>query len=186
MAHCPTPILMVSASTNRGELFKTYEALAAGAVDVLEKPSGDERRRRLGAALPRHGEAGRAHPRHHPPARAVGGTCAARRRIRCRERRICHGLRSNTISSPSAHRPAGRARSSRSCAACPRNFELPILLVLHINEPFGDGVRRLAGRADRPARGPSGRRRAGRRRRPAASSWRPATGISSCATAGCA
>jgi two-component system chemotaxis response regulator CheB len=42
MAHCPTPILVVSASTNRGEVFKTYEALAAGAVDVLEKPRGDE------------------------------------------------------------------------------------------------------------------------------------------------
>src|ERR1700679_724416 len=43
MAHFPTPILIVSASTNRGELFKTYEALAAGAVDVFEKPRGDER-----------------------------------------------------------------------------------------------------------------------------------------------
>ncbi len=42
MAHHPTPILIVSSSTNRGELFKTYEALAAGAVDVLEKPRGDE------------------------------------------------------------------------------------------------------------------------------------------------
>src|SRR5262249_2288236 len=42
MAHCPTPILIVSASTNRGEVFKTYEALAAGAIDVLEKPIGDE------------------------------------------------------------------------------------------------------------------------------------------------
>src|ERR1700735_2119773 len=42
MAHCPTPILVVSASTNRGEVFKTYEALAAGAVDVLEKPRGGE------------------------------------------------------------------------------------------------------------------------------------------------
>ncbi|HEY1957263.1 MAG TPA: chemotaxis-specific protein-glutamate methyltransferase CheB [Polyangiaceae bacterium] len=42
MAHRPTPILIVSASTNRGELFRTYEALAAGAVDVLDKPLGDE------------------------------------------------------------------------------------------------------------------------------------------------
>lgn len=42
MAHTPTPILVVSASTNRGELFKTYEALAAGAVDVFDKPRGDE------------------------------------------------------------------------------------------------------------------------------------------------
>jgi two-component system chemotaxis response regulator CheB len=42
MAHCPTPILVVSASTNRGELFKIYDALAAGAVDVLEKPFDDD------------------------------------------------------------------------------------------------------------------------------------------------
>jgi two-component system chemotaxis response regulator CheB len=42
MAHQPTPILIVSASLNRGELFKIYDALAAGAVDVLEKPIGDE------------------------------------------------------------------------------------------------------------------------------------------------
>lgn len=42
MAYCPTPILVVSASTNRGELYKTYDALAAGAVDVFEKASGNE------------------------------------------------------------------------------------------------------------------------------------------------
>jgi two-component system chemotaxis response regulator CheB len=42
MAYCPTPILIVSASTNRGELFQTYQALAAGALDVLDKPREDE------------------------------------------------------------------------------------------------------------------------------------------------
>jgi two-component system chemotaxis response regulator CheB len=42
MAYCPTPILIVSSSFNRGELYKTYDALAAGAVDVLEKPAGNE------------------------------------------------------------------------------------------------------------------------------------------------
>jgi len=42
MAHCPTPILIVSSSTNRGELLRTYEALAAGAVEVLEKPSAHQ------------------------------------------------------------------------------------------------------------------------------------------------
>jgi len=42
MAHCPTPILIVSSSVNRGEVFKTYEALAAGTVEVLEKPTGNE------------------------------------------------------------------------------------------------------------------------------------------------
>jgi two-component system chemotaxis response regulator CheB len=42
MAHCPTPILIVSSSANRGELHKTYDALVAGAVDVFEKPTGTE------------------------------------------------------------------------------------------------------------------------------------------------
>src|SRR6185295_19049883 len=41
MAYCPTPILIVSASTNRGEVYRTYDALGAGAVDVLDKPRGD-------------------------------------------------------------------------------------------------------------------------------------------------
>ncbi len=43
MAHCPTPILIISGSYNRGELFRTYDALNAGAIDLLpEKPRGDE------------------------------------------------------------------------------------------------------------------------------------------------
>jgi two-component system chemotaxis response regulator CheB len=43
MAHVPTPILIVSASFNRGAMFDTYQALAAGAVDVLDKPhDGDD------------------------------------------------------------------------------------------------------------------------------------------------
>jgi two-component system chemotaxis response regulator CheB len=43
MAYHPTPILVVSASVNRGEVFRTYEALAAGAVDVLDKPKEADR-----------------------------------------------------------------------------------------------------------------------------------------------
>ena len=42
LAYCPTPILIVSPSVNRGELFRTYDALAAGAIDVLDKPTGRE------------------------------------------------------------------------------------------------------------------------------------------------
>ncbi|GAA1039301.1 chemotaxis-specific protein-glutamate methyltransferase CheB [Virgisporangium ochraceum] len=41
MAHCPIPILVVSASDNRSEAFTTCAALAAGAVDALDKPTGD-------------------------------------------------------------------------------------------------------------------------------------------------
>lgn len=42
MAYVPTPIVIVSASVNRGALLHTYDALAAGALDVLDKPRGDE------------------------------------------------------------------------------------------------------------------------------------------------
>jgi two-component system chemotaxis response regulator CheB len=42
MANCPTPILMVSASSNRGDVLQTFDALAAGAVDVLDKAPGIE------------------------------------------------------------------------------------------------------------------------------------------------
>ncbi len=42
MAHFPTPILIISGSFERGEMLKTYDALAAGAIEVIEKPRGDE------------------------------------------------------------------------------------------------------------------------------------------------
>jgi two-component system, chemotaxis family, protein-glutamate methylesterase/glutaminase len=42
MAFFPTPIVVVSSAQNRGEVYETYDALAAGAVDVVEKPTGDE------------------------------------------------------------------------------------------------------------------------------------------------
>lgn len=42
MAFRPTPIVIVSGSTNRGEVFRTYDALAAGALDVVEKPRASE------------------------------------------------------------------------------------------------------------------------------------------------
>ena len=121
MAHCPTPILIVSASTNRGELFKTYDALAAGAVDVLEKPRGDEADEDWERRLRRRGQAGLADPRHHPPARATRRARPARPRATAARRRLGRrgrgGLRAGRAS---ARRPAGRARSSRSCARCRR------------------------------------------------------------------
>ena len=93
MAHCPTPILIVSASINRGELFKTYEALAAGAVDVLEKPSGDEPDGVWERRFLADGEAGLAHPRHHASARAAGGLAAHAPAELAARRRADPGLR---------------------------------------------------------------------------------------------
>jgi len=136
MAHCPTPILIVSASTNRGEVFKTYEALAAGAVDVIEKPDGTEPdgewERRFLAAV----------------------------KIVARVRAVTH-LRAR-LGSWGQPRPAAAAfpRASSAARACrivaigastggpgavltilralPSRFPLPVVLVLHIGEPFAE------------------------------------------------
>jgi two-component system, chemotaxis family, protein-glutamate methylesterase/glutaminase len=136
MAYCPTPILIVSASLNRGEVFKTYEALAAGAVDVLDKPVGDEVadawERRLVAAV----------------------------RLVARIKVITHprGRRSlwAALAAPApAPVPASPPVGGRALVAIgastggpsalvdilrelPATFPLPILLVLHIGAPFGD------------------------------------------------
>ncbi|HEY3324612.1 MAG TPA: chemotaxis-specific protein-glutamate methyltransferase CheB [Planctomycetota bacterium] len=42
MAYCPTPILIVSSARNRGSQFKTLDALAAGALEILEKDAGSD------------------------------------------------------------------------------------------------------------------------------------------------
>ena len=134
MAHCPTPILVVSASVNRGELFRTYEALAAGAVDVLEKPNGTEAdgvwEQRFLATL----------------------------KMVARIRVITHmrGRLQRVPSAPHERLPAGAVRPGRKIElvvigastggpgaiveilrGLPAEFRLPILFVLHINEPFG-------------------------------------------------
>ncbi len=133
MAYCPTPILIVSASTNRGELFKTYDALAAGAVDVLEKPLGDERdadwERRLTAALKL---VARVKVITHPRARL--------------------GLYRDVPALPaalSAEPATGKCRLIAIGASTggpgavleilrglPKGFPIPILLVVHIGRPF--------------------------------------------------
>lgn len=137
MAYCPTPILIVSSSGNRGEVFKTYDALAAGAVDVLEKPTGDEiaspawesrlvDRLRLVARIKvithprgRHTHRGEAVPAIRltsiPPGRggprlvAVGASTGGPGAVLT----ILQGL--------------------------PQNFPLPLLVVIHLSPLFGAG-----------------------------------------------
>jgi len=133
MAHCPTPILVVSASTNRGELFRTYEALSAGAVDVLEKPRGDE-----------------------PDGTWEEGFLNQLKLV-SRIRVITHLRgRQQSIASymPLPVSPSSAGARERTTVAIgastggpgaivevlrhlPADFQLPILLVLHIGEPFG-------------------------------------------------
>ncbi|KQV46723.1 MULTISPECIES: chemotaxis-specific protein-glutamate methyltransferase CheB [unclassified Duganella] len=133
MAYVPTPILVVSASTNRGELFKTYEALAAGAVDAIEKPRADE---------------------------DSASWCAhyiAQLRLIARVRVLTHvrgRLQAGDVAPPRAALPAPASATLPRVAAIgastggpravvqvlrgiPSGLGLPLLLVIHIGEPFG-------------------------------------------------
>ena len=130
MAYCPTPILIVSASTNRGELFKTYQALAAGAVDVLEKDLGE-------------GGDG-----------AWESRLAGALRIVARVRVITHLKgRQTAPPEPAAAAAVTGATELRAVAigastggpgavlallkGLPKGFPLPILLVVHLTPSFG-------------------------------------------------
>jgi two-component system chemotaxis response regulator CheB len=133
MAYCPTPILIVSASVNRGEVFKTYEALAAGAVDVLDKPVGDEvaddwERRFVSAVR----MVARIKVITHP-----------------KGRRSLRDLQPAPMAAPAPER-AGTYRLAAIGASTggpsaiveilrglPSGYRLPILFVLHIGAPFG-------------------------------------------------
>jgi two-component system chemotaxis response regulator CheB len=133
MAYRPTPILIVSASTNRAELFKTYDALAAGAVDVLEKPRGDEFdidwERKFTAALKLVSKIKViTHPRarlgilaRQAPARSVIRTSATRR-----------GQFRVVAIGASTGGPAAIVEILR---ALPQ-VSVPVLIVMHIDEPF--------------------------------------------------
>jgi two-component system, chemotaxis family, protein-glutamate methylesterase/glutaminase len=136
MAHCPTPILIVSSSTNRGEVFKTYEALAAGAVDVLEKPTGDE----SNAAWERGFRStvkivsrvrtvthlrGRLGPLGQPP--------LPPRTPAPPPRPASDGIDVVAIGASTG----GPGAVLEILRALPRSFSMPVLLVLHIGEPFG-------------------------------------------------
>lgn len=142
MAFCPTPILIVSSSFNRGEIFKTYDALAAGALDVLEKPRDDDSEgdweQRLVATLRiisrikviTHPRGRLAHLNHHPagavetpaPPPAPAGT----------PRDTCELVAMGA----STGGPGAVVDILRSL---PGDFSLPILLVIHISRVFGAG-----------------------------------------------
>jgi len=126
MAHCPTPILVVSASINRGELFKTYDALAAGAVDVLEKPLGDEPdddwEQRFVTSLR---IAARIRVITHPRARLAPRPAGSAAAAPAMSRLIALGASTG-----------GPGALVDVLGALPAPLRVPVLVVLHINETF--------------------------------------------------
>ncbi len=137
MAHCPTPILVVSSSFNRGELFKTYEALAAGAVDVLEKPRGDEPE----GTWERHFISSLklvarirviTHLRGRLNASRGVGTA-----LSTAETCPMPGARSSAQVIAIGASTGGPRALVEVLRALPREVQLPVLVVMHISEPFG-------------------------------------------------
>jgi two-component system, chemotaxis family, protein-glutamate methylesterase/glutaminase len=129
MAHQPTPILIVSASINRGELFKIYDALAAGAVDVLEKPAGDEfdgawERRLLSTVK----LVAKIKVITHPRARLE-----SKRRSACVPAPAARPFDIVAIGASTG----GPGAVVEVLRKLPRHFQVPILLVVHMNAPFG-------------------------------------------------
>jgi two-component system chemotaxis response regulator CheB len=137
MAHCPTPILVVSSSMNRGELFKTYEALAAGAVDVLEKPHGAQAdgvwERQFVATVKL---VSRIRVVTHLRAR-LGGLGQSRIESRPSALAVPPPPRRHYEIVAIGASTGGPAAILSILRALPLPFPLPILFVLHINEPFG-------------------------------------------------
>lgn len=137
MAHCPTPILIVSASTNRGELFKTYDALAAGAVDVLDKPRGDgsddDWNRRLVAAVRL---VARIKVITHPRARLALGRAASPVPVFSPETAVSPSTAPLSLIALGAS-TGGPSALVSVLRDIPSQPGLLVLLVLHIDEPFG-------------------------------------------------
>ena len=132
MAYFPTPILIVSASLNRGEVFKTYDALTAGAVDVLEKPTGE---------LP-EGEWEKAYLRAIRLVSRIKVITHPRGRLANRGQAGQQAWLPAAGSGPYRCVAIGASTGGpgavvRVLKALPPNFPLPILLVIHIGAPFG-------------------------------------------------
>lgn len=134
MGYSPTPILIVSSSTNRGELFKTYDALAAGALDVLEKPRGDGADAEWETTLiSRVKLLSRIRVITHPRARLRGGASSGGPSTRSsRGASSSHGHRLAAIGASTG----GPGALVTVLGSLPLDFHLPVLVVLHLAEPF--------------------------------------------------
>ena len=137
MAEFPTPILVVS-SADRQELFSTYNALAAGAVDVLEKPRGDASdagwERRLCSAVRL---VSRIRVITHPRARLDGRDRPAATPVAAAPQPEVRGDGALQVVALGAS-TGGPGALTELLRALPAGFRTPVLCVQHIaaSEPF--------------------------------------------------
>jgi two-component system chemotaxis response regulator CheB len=143
MAFHPTPILIISASSERGELLKSLDALAAGAIDALEKPGGTipvgpDWDARLVARVKL---VSRIRPITHPRARLTSQLPAPAPQPRAAEP-VPRAPRLVAIGASTG----GPIAVEALLGALPRDFPLPILVVIHIGKPFGLALAEWLGR----------------------------------------
>ncbi|HEX4065500.1 MAG TPA: chemotaxis-specific protein-glutamate methyltransferase CheB [Acidobacteriaceae bacterium] len=148
MAWCPTPIVIVSASINRGEALKTYDALAAGAVDLVDKPRISEPRAEWEAEfLARVRMVSRIRVITHPRGRLQGsarlparvqlpqnakppaGSTAVATQLRAAG---AGTIRAIAIGASTG----GPAAVAEILKALPADFPIPLLIVIHVSDMF--------------------------------------------------
>jgi two-component system chemotaxis response regulator CheB len=131
MGHCPTPIIVLSAAENRTEGLRTLDALAAGAVDAVDKPSGLLDSKWMQTLVSRVRVAARVRVITHVRARLQSETSPAR-------------IPPQRVAAPSVPprllvmgaSTGGPAAVRHILRSLPSDFPLPVLLVLHITEHF--------------------------------------------------
>lgn len=153
MAWCPTPITIVSASVNRGEALQTYEALAAGAVDVIDKANGSESRAKWEASfLSRVRMVSRIKVITHPRGRlnpkerlSAGQPAGALRRVtvavpdeaRRKSAPVPFPVAAGTVRAIAiGASTGGPAAVAEILQALPTDFPIPLLLVIHVSDQF--------------------------------------------------
>lgn len=142
MALAPTPVVVVSAEVSGDAQRLSFEALRAGALEVLPKP------RRSGAgSFEQQAEAIRA------AVRAVAGTDLSLRRPRRARAPPIAGRPGRAEVVGIAASTGGPAALATLLGALPAEYRLPILVVQHIAPGFEEGfVRWLQGEVRLPVR----------------------------------
>lgn len=139
MRLAPTPIVVVSASVNSDDLNITFNAIQAGALDIVEKPRGGTRQdyaelaerltRKIkvmaGVKVFHHLARG---GRTHKPAANADSNKREMVRIEQQVKVIC--IASST---------GGPGALAKILGSLPGNFSLPIVIVQHITQGFGEG-----------------------------------------------
>jgi two-component system chemotaxis response regulator CheB len=143
MQQCPTPILVISAASNRAGFIDTLAALAAGAVEVLEKPDGSSEASnsawdrefistvklvsKIRVITHLAGSAGPTDQLRAPVAPALTAPVGA-------DLNAVSGRYSVVAIGASTGGPTAVSSVLRGL---PSTFSLPVLLVLHVNQSFG-------------------------------------------------